>query len=280
MTARRKPNGQDLALLASRVRLRPVRRPNGRDLRRWQQAAGWLVASAVLVATAACRPGAGPRDAEDNDPNLRRGEMYRRDMRYADAERAFQKALQSRPDSAAAHWQLGILYFEELKDWPGALYHFDRYTRLRPKSRPDLVKQLTDACKQELAKQVPLGHISLQMQREITELIRTNTSLREEVHQLQGQVRSAQRSLPASPTLTLPSNPPPIVAPPPDTPAAPPARAVPPLGTRRTHTIRSGETMAAVARAHGLSLGSVVAANPGVDPRRLQPGQVIQLPNP
>jgi LysM repeat protein len=46
----------------------------------------------------------------------------------------------------------------------------------------------------------------------------------------------------------------------------------------RTHTVRSGETLASIARAHSLPLGSLMAANPGVEPRKLKVGQTLNLP--
>jgi LysM repeat protein len=258
--------------------VRPQHRAN---LKAWKTRVGWVLAVLVVAITIpGCSPGGRSRESEENDPNIRQGEAYRRDAQFPEAEQAFLKALRGRPDSAAAHWQLGILYFEELKDWPGALYHFDRYAKLRSKSRPDLIKQLTDACKQELAKQVPLGNISLQMQREITDLLRTNAALRHEIDQLRQRTQSTRpvQSEPAPVAVT--TNPAPSVITPPTGPAESPSPVLRNQVGRRTHTIRPGETMASVARAHGLSLDSVVSANPSLNPRRLKPGQVIQLPNP
>jgi nucleoid-associated protein YgaU len=188
--------------------------------------------------------------------------------------------LRERPDSASAHWQLGILYFEELKDWPGALYHFDRYAKLQPKARPDLVKQLTDACRQELAKQVPLGNISIQLQREIADLLRTNATLRQELDQLR-QLAAVPRPSTPEPRSNPATNPPPPtvqVNPPPAVEPQPPVSR--PAPARRTYVIRPGDTLASIARAHGVSLSAMLEANPSVNPRRLQPGQVVQVPKP
>jgi LysM repeat protein len=46
----------------------------------------------------------------------------------------------------------------------------------------------------------------------------------------------------------------------------------------RTHVVASGETLAAIARKHGLSLTALEAANPGVNPKKLHVGQVLALP--
>ena len=45
-----------------------------------------------------------------------------------------------------------------------------------------------------------------------------------------------------------------------------------------TYTIKSGDSLAKIARANGVSLADIEAANPGVDPRHLKIGQKINLP--
>ena len=44
-----------------------------------------------------------------------------------------------------------------------------------------------------------------------------------------------------------------------------------------THIIQSGETLTAIARRYGMSLDSLLAANPGINPKTLKPGQKILL---
>jgi LysM repeat protein len=45
-----------------------------------------------------------------------------------------------------------------------------------------------------------------------------------------------------------------------------------------TYTIKSGDSLAKIARANGVSLADLEAANPGVDPKHLKVGQKINLP--
>jgi LysM repeat protein len=45
-----------------------------------------------------------------------------------------------------------------------------------------------------------------------------------------------------------------------------------------TYTVKSGDSLAKIARANGVSLADLEAANPGVDPKRLKVGQKINLP--
>ena len=47
-----------------------------------------------------------------------------------------------------------------------------------------------------------------------------------------------------------------------------------------THTLRRGETLFLLARRYGASLAALDAANPGLDPLRLRPGQRIAVPLP
>lgn len=49
-------------------------------------------------------------------------------------------------------------------------------------------------------------------------------------------------------------------------------------GDGRVETVRRGDTLAMIAARHRLRLGDVVAANPEIDPDRLQPGQKVRLP--
>ena len=51
-----------------------------------------------------------------------------------------------------------------------------------------------------------------------------------------------------------------------------------PAGSGGTYSIQSGDTLSRVAQRFGVSLSSLMAANPTVDPKRLQIGQVIVIP--
>ena len=55
---------------------------------------------------------------------------------------------------------------------------------------------------------------------------------------------------------------------------------VTPLPPSRPHTyaVKSGETLAGIARKQGISLTSLQAANPGLNPKKIHKGQTINLP--
>ena len=49
--------------------------------------------------------------------------------------------------------------------------------------------------------------------------------------------------------------------------------------TPRTHTVTAGETALRIARRYGVSLDALLAANPGLEPRRMHVGQVLNIPS-
>ncbi len=51
-------------------------------------------------------------------------------------------------------------------------------------------------------------------------------------------------------------------------------------GTGGKYEVKRGETLAGIARAHGLSVEVLSRANRGVDPKRLRPGQTLVIPAP
>ena len=46
----------------------------------------------------------------------------------------------------------------------------------------------------------------------------------------------------------------------------------------RTHVVKAGEIPAAIARRYGISVQELMAANKGIDPRRMRAGQTLNLP--
>lgn len=59
--------------------------------------------------------------------------------------------------------------------------------------------------------------------------------------------------------------------------STPPPTGCPPGSTR--YTVRSGDTMYLIARRYGISLNSLINANPQIsDPSRITPGQVLCIP--
>lgn len=76
-------------------------------------------------------------DSEKRDMHYNMAAVYSQVGRYADAEREYLRALRLDPADADVHYNLGILYDENLNDKPRAAMHYRRYLKLRP-SGPDV----------------------------------------------------------------------------------------------------------------------------------------------
>ncbi len=64
-----------------------------------------------------------------------------------------------------------------------------------------------------------------------------------------------------------------------DTPAASTPDPAPPAPSAAgKHAVLRGETLDGIARRHGVSVDAILAANPGLEPRRMQAGTTIRLP--
>lgn len=246
---------------------------------------GALPAGLLLLGTA-CNPMGGRPQEEEKDPAFLSGRSRVEEKDYSGAVECFERALRNNPQSAAAHLELGLLYYRNLSDYAAAIYHFDRFNRLRPQSsKRDVINQFIDVCKRDLAADVPLGSVPLLMQRELDRLTQTNKLLKLEIEQLRLQLaqRAPQPAAPqtadpqtnvtaaAPPTLRQPTN-----QQPPNTSAS--LQTPPHAASPRTHTVRHGDTFYSIARANGTTVAAIKAANPGVDPQRLRTGQVLKLP--
>ena len=51
-----------------------------------------------------------------------------------------------------------------------------------------------------------------------------------------------------------------------------------PTNVRTTYVVQARDTLASISRKFNVKLESLAAANPGVDPRKIHPGQVLNVP--
>jgi LysM repeat protein len=211
---------------------------------------------------------------------------------YAGAVEAFEQALETNPRSAAAHFELGLICYQDITNWAAAIYHLEQFCRLKPDSnKADAARQFIAACKQELVREVPLGSISQQLQKEFARLSQENKDLRQQIEQLRQQLAlrplATRPGAPGAATHSpLASPPPPITPPPANPPAGPVASPEPtperprPAPTARTHTVKAGDTVYSIARRYGVQSAALLAANPGVESRYLRIGQTLNIPRP
>lgn len=100
----------------------------------------WIVSVAMVLALA------GGALAQAPEARLRKeaGNYYLKKREYEKAKDEYLAALQVDPDYPEAHYNLGVVYFFRLQDYPRALYHFVRYAELQPDASDlDQVRQLT-----------------------------------------------------------------------------------------------------------------------------------------
>lgn len=235
----------------------------------------WLTRTvqAVLVCAAlsGCFPGGHSQSAEENEAHFKAGRARVNSMDFAGAIEAFEKALEVNPHSAAAHFELGWLFADKEPNPAAAIYHYEQFLKLRPNAEnAETIKQHIFRLKQELAKAVYPLPPTPGVQRELDQLVEQNRQLREENGHLRDEVQkwrtyyaSQGANKAYSPNLAVTGG---------RAPAAGGGDAM------RTHKVQPGETPTAIARKYGIKVESLMAANPGLNPRRLQVGQSLNVP--
>jgi hypothetical protein len=253
-----------------------------------------LIRSALLLwcsmVLGGCLPSGPSQMDEEREPHFLTGKRRVSEMDYKGAIEAFEKALEVNPKSAMAHYELGLLLESEKGeiDPAAAVYHLEQYLKLRSDAgNAEIIQQQILACKQQLAQTVSLGPVTEKQQREFEQLAEENRRLHEEVEKW----RAYYSTRPPGPTNVTSPTPglakatatPAIMQPTPAVNASPVIGATGrsaggPSATARTHTIQAGETPIRIARKYGVKVEILMAANPGVDARRLQPGQALNIP--
>src|SRR5437667_5587828 len=152
----------------------------------------WLAAIFVLLCLgwSGCSPSGESGLDEEKESNYLVGRSRKSAQNYTGAIEAFEQALEANPRSAAAHLELGLIYYQNVTtNWPRAIYHFEKYVELRPKANnADLIRQDIDYCKFALAKEVPYAPNNDLVRKEVERLSRDNSDLRQQVEQLKAQL--------------------------------------------------------------------------------------------
>jgi len=226
---------------------------------------------------------------EEREPQFLEGKSRVSTLDYRGAIESFEKAVQVNPRNGKAHYELGLLYDQQEKDAAAAIYHYERYLKLRPGApNADTVKGLITACKQELARTVSFGPVMVTTEGELQQLREERARLIEALRAATnapagvqivgnaaqkpaGQSAATPSARPASgnsaqaPTLSARTNS-----------ASAPLQAS--ARTGRTHSVKQGESPAVIAKKYGVKVDALLRANPGLDPRKLKVGQVINIP--
>ena len=228
---------------------------------------------AILIAIIAliwvgCEPTGGAVNAEDKEPHFLEGRRQMQQRDFEGAERSFHKALEANPRSSLAHYEIGLLYFTRKSDPATAIYHLQRYLSLDPDApKGKIVQGQIEALKGDIARDIlgspqhaPDSAIQ-QLRTQLNQMAAENQALR---HQLQSRGITPNPRTATNSTVQLPR---------PDstTPPRPPT-------SRRKHEVQSGENPTAIARRYGIKLQELYAANPGLNPSKLQIGQELIIP--
>jgi tetratricopeptide (TPR) repeat protein len=242
-----------------------------------------------------------PRPAENqSDEQKNRHYVAAREklgaLDYPGAIESFERAIDDNPRSALAHFELGLLLETRENDFAAALYHYNKALKLRPNAYPaDNIKQRIPGCKQELVKADALGTMQPGAIREADRLRDENHALRKQILALQAQLAGR----PAGPTNWQAASGPRAAG---GTEPASGGSAARPVGGRtpgassigdragaavagnatrpRAHPVKPGETPSSIARLYGVRLEALLAANPGLEPRKLKVGQALNVPGP
>lgn len=238
----------------------------------------FALVAACLALFGGCFPPPESKLDENKNPYFLEGKARVAARDYKGAIDAFEKALEIHPRSALAHFELGMLYEQHSdqteRDYINAMYHYQEVLRLRPAGiyPHDNAKVRIASCKQEIVKAESLAPVYYAMERELNRLKQENQDLRAQLESFQSQtVRVAQAAAPPAATsqrMAFAGSPN----------AAPEVRAASP--TYKQHVVKANETLASIARAHQVRLETLMAANPTLQPKRLQPGQTIKIPPP
>jgi tetratricopeptide (TPR) repeat protein len=236
-----------------------------------------------------CFPSSQSQLDEEKEPHFLAGRARVNSMDYQGAVESFEKALEVNPRSASAHFELGWLFAEKESDPAAAIYHYEQYLKLRPAAEnAETIRQHIFRLKQDLAKAILPLPTTPGLQHDFEQLADENRRLRDEVEKWRAYFasRSAVPTNPPvggvaiarpAPVANLISNPPPATVQPnlADTGRATPVA----TSSARTHKVQAGENPAAIARKYGVRLDVLLAANPKLDPRRLQVGQTLNIPS-
>ena len=275
----------------------------------------WVVRLSAGVALAAGLAGCDLLTVSQTGRNIREGNEAVVRGEVQTALQHFETALDGTMLSAEAHYRLGMLYEDQLKNEVGALHHFERYLELAPQGQfATDVKGYVDRLRLLIVSRFSEG--AVMPAREASRLKNENLALQQQLTDLRQQTPAA-RPRPASttpppvpvatPAMVIAATPPPTSAPAvsgepevrralPVTangPAAGPAASVPraePLAAAaasgapvRTYKVVSGDTLNGIARKlyqNSSQWPKILEANKGIleDPTKLKPGMVLVIP--
>ena len=157
------------------------------------------------------------RNVREGNEAVARGEVQR-------ALQHYESALDGTMLSAEAHYRLGLLYEDQLKNELGALHHFERYLELAPQGQFSTdVKAYVERLRLTIVSRLADGPVI--PAREATRLKNENLALKQQLTDLRQQAPSGRAVAPvaaasapaprpvATPAMIVAATPPPLAAP-------------------------------------------------------------------
>lgn len=228
------------------------------------------LALAAALCGQGCRPGGPAGVDEQKEPYFLLGQNRASSLDYKGAVKAFEKALEANPRSASAHFELALLMEQRENNPAAAIYHYEKFLELKPNSeRADIIRPRITACKQELAKSFLLTPGGQNAQQEMEKLRLELERLAAENMQLRRQLEHVPAAVPPpgkAGAAPAPSAPAPPVAP-------------KPADGMKTYAVKPGDSPTSIARKHGITVEALNAANPNLNPTKLQIGQTLNIPS-
>jgi tetratricopeptide (TPR) repeat protein len=225
------------------------------------------------LAWSGCSPAGSVVTDEKREPHFLIGLSRITAVDYEGAIEAFQQALEGNPKSAAAHFQLGCLYANQVPDPAAAIYHYEQFLRRQPLDpNAEMIRKQIPGLKASLAMSVlhmpPVSGLQKQVE-----------SLKEENRRLQLDLTRMREEWVSRQSFT---NPPSVrIAGGAMAAGKQPPTANRSLGARagvRTHTVVPGDTPTSIARRYAVSVESLLKVNPGLNPKRMRVNQNLTVP--
>lgn len=218
-----------------------------------------LLILTILAGWVGCAPSGVEIVSETDEKQYQLGQDYKNQGRMEEALGAFERVIDARRDAPESHLEAGYIYLRTMKDPINAIYHFNRYLRLKPQSpQASQVRQLIETAQKEFARQLPAQPYEGQLDRiDLMDLVKTlkqeNDSLKRDlmaatarVEQLENVLGQARRSTPGQTSGQTAQIQPPMIR---QAPTPSPAAQTPsPSDAPRSYTVQSGDTLSTISR--------------------------------
>jgi LysM repeat protein len=230
------------------------------------------------LALGGCAPPGSSAGDDEKEPHFVLGQSRVNARDFPGAAQAFEESLEANPHSAAAHFQLAMLYeTDKMADPAAAIYHYQQYLRFDPTaSNAEVITQRIYSCKQQLAADAMTLPSAPAVQQQLQQLADTNRFLTLQLDYYMRQLAAIKTNLPpawATPGPVAPASAPAVQAV-----RTTPKPAVTSTRTR-THMVAPRETPYAIAHKCGTNVAALLAANPGLNPKKLRVGQILNIPS-